>query len=228
MSNSPPVFGPDRDSSDAECETVCESVRGSGAEANAAATETLAVRRDARSGRFERRSATVSRDEARALGADTRFAPGTQAGRRHGVRAFQVRGEAALDADQRTALEAFRGGVEADQGGASELTTIGAGYVRRLCEMEVICDLLAVDLATRGMFTQRGRVRSTYGAFLQAVDRWDRLAQRLGTARRERRVPSLAEYLANRPSETDDDGPEEPGQDVSGTEPDRGHSGDDT
>jgi hypothetical protein len=125
-----------------------------------------------------------------------RFRPGNQAARRSGVRAFELHGEPALPSDLRDDLAAFRAGIQADQGGAGELTTIGAGYVRRLCEVEAICSLLGADLHARGLFTLRGRVRSTYGAFMAAVDRWDRIAMRLGIARRERRTPTLAEYLA--------------------------------
>lgn len=205
MCDSPNVFRADRDSRDSACEPVCEPMSDSDLGEITAVTETLAIQRDRRTGRFERSSLAVSRDDAPALGAETRFRPGSQAARRHGVRAFQLRGEAALEADQRAALEAFRAGLVADQGGCSELTTIGAGYVRRLCDVEAICALMAADLAARGILTQRGRVRSTYAAFLQVIDRWDRLAQRLGIGRRERRIPSLAEYLAQRAAIADDD-----------------------
>lgn len=135
--------------------------------------------------------------ESLAVGHDAagRFTAGNQDARRSGVRAFETHGAAALPSELRDAQAAFYSALEADQGGAGELTTIGAGYVRRLTELETICRLLGADLQARGLFTRRGRVRSTYGAFLQAIDRWDRLAQRLGLTRKARQVPTLTEYL---------------------------------
>lgn len=119
------------------------------------------------------------------------FTTGNQFARRTGVRAFEEHGEAALPQELRDDVAVFRSGVETDQGGESELTTIGAGYVRRLSEVEAIVRLLGADLQQRGLFTKRGRVRSTYNAFLLAVDRWDRLAQRLGLERKQRPIDPL-------------------------------------
>ena len=55
--------------------------------------------------------------------------------------------------------------------------------------------LLADDLNRRGLLTSRGRMRSTYQAYMLAVDRWDRLAQRLGVERRQRAVNSFHEAV---------------------------------
>src|SRR5947207_3209703 len=63
-------------------------------------------------------------------------------------------------------LDGFRSALETDQGGRGELTTIRAGYIRRLTEAEALCRLLGADLLARGIFTKRGRTRSTFGAFL--------------------------------------------------------------
>src|SRR5438093_5356692 len=71
---------------------------------------------------------------------------------------------AALVAD----LDDFRTALEGDQGGRCELTAIRAGYIQRLTEVEALCRLLGADLRARGIFTKRGRVRSTFAAFLQA------------------------------------------------------------
>jgi hypothetical protein len=134
-----------------------------------------------------------------------RVLPGNQIARKAGVRAFELHGEAVLSAELRDDLAAFRAGVEADQGGADELTTIASGYIRRLGELEAICNLLGADLQARGLFTRRGRVRSTYMAFMAAVDRWDRLATRLGMARRPRPVVPINERLS-RPVTADEAG----------------------
>lgn len=136
-----------------------------------------------------------------AVGATTRFTEGNGAARRTGVRAFEERGAAALPPDVRDALASFQAGVTADQGGPGELTTIGAAYVRRLVELEGCMDLLVADLRTRGLMTPRGRVRNSYTLLLQTIDRWDRLAQRLGMRRRERQVPSFTEYRQQRTAE---------------------------
>jgi hypothetical protein len=93
-------------------------------------------------------------------------------------------------------LDAFRSALEADQGGREELTTICNGYVGRLTEVEGLCRLLRADLMEHGIFTKKRRVRSTFAAFLTAVEKWDRLAQRLGMERRTRRVnQSPVEWL---------------------------------
>lgn len=103
--------------------------------------------------------------------------------------------------DLRQSIDAFRAGLISDQGGASELSTIQAGYLTRLCDVEVCCRLIQNDLVTRGLFTAKHRVRSTFDKFLLTIGTWDRLAQRIGMDRRARQVPSLAEFLEQRSGE---------------------------
>src|SRR5437867_13238693 len=74
----------------------------------------------------------------------------------HGQHAYQHRG---LPEDLRLSIEDSRRGVIADQGGADALTTLQAGYIARLCDVDVAIRLLQNDLIQRGMFTGRGRVR---------------------------------------------------------------------
>lgn len=81
------------------------------------------------------------------------------------------------------------------------LSAIEGGYVRRLGELETVSRLLAGDLAQRGLFTPKGRVRSTFSRWLETLDRWDRFAQRVGVERRARRVSSLGEFFAEREHE---------------------------
>jgi hypothetical protein len=47
------------------------------------------------------------------------------------------------------------------------------------------------------MFTARGRVRTVFNSYLLAVDRWDRLAQRIGIDRKSKRVESFAAAITN-------------------------------
>jgi hypothetical protein len=44
--------------------------------------------------------------------------------------------------------------------------------------------------------TAKGRVRSTFSKWLEALDRWERLAGHIGDGRKSRAVPSLSAYLA--------------------------------
>ena len=64
------------------------------------------------------------------------------------------------------------------------------GLVRtvRLAEVEVTLRLLAHDIAGRGLLTPSGGVRRVYDQLLAGVDRWDKLAQRIGVKRRVRDV----------------------------------------
>ena len=123
---------------------------------------------------------------------------GNSAARKTGVRAFETRGPAALPADMRQSVDEFRAQVIADRGGVDELTAVEGAYIRRLAELETVTRLLASDLAQRGLFTPRGRVRGTYGRWLETLDRWDRYAQRVGLERRSKPAPSPADYWRQR------------------------------
>ena len=110
-----------------------------------------------------------------------------------GVRRYETKGT--LPDELRAQVDAFGAGLVADQGGASEVTTIGGGYVRKLRHLEGYCELLAADLKKHGITTKRGSVRSAFTAYLAAIDRWDRIAQRLGMARRAKPVQDVDAYL---------------------------------
>jgi hypothetical protein len=129
---------------------------------------------------------------------------GNETALKHGLRRFEQRG--AVPDELRVTTEEFRDGLVADQGGADALTTVRAGYCRRLSEIETCVRLLQNDLVQRGLFTPRGRVRNTYSRLLETIDRWDRLAQRLGMERRSKQVPSPQEYWAQRQNSTKDRG----------------------
>jgi hypothetical protein len=130
--------------------------------------------------------------------ANGHFIAGNTARRLHGVRAFETTGR--IPDVLRQTVEEFRESVIADRGGPSDLSTLEAAYVRRLSEAETVARLLAADLAARGLFTPKGRVRNTFQRWNEAVVLWDRLAQRVGVDRRARPVPSLRDYLAQRPA----------------------------
>lgn len=130
--------------------------------------------------------------------ADGTVRPGNQAARKHGVRAFEERGASALPADLRVSIEDFRAQIISDRGGVDNLTAIEAAYVRRLGELETVARLLASDLASRGMFTPRGRVRGTFSRWLETLDRWDRYAQRVGVHRQAKPIEGIREWAERR------------------------------
>jgi hypothetical protein len=107
---------------------------------------------------------------------------------KHGVRAFEARGESALAPVVRDTVDRFKEQVIADRGGPDNMTAIEFGYVRRLGELEAVARLLAADLATRGLTTPRGRVRGTFSRWLEALDRWDKYARVVGIGRKARPV----------------------------------------
>jgi hypothetical protein len=120
--------------------------------------------------------------------------PGNQLHRTHGTYSFRDRGEAALPSDVRMTVAEFKAQVVSDRG--VELSAIEAARIGHLAEVETTLRLLAHDLATRGLMTAKGRVRSTFSKWLEALDRWERLAGHIGDGRRARQVPSLSDYLA--------------------------------
>jgi hypothetical protein len=127
--------------------------------------------------------------------ADGTVRTGNRAAQTHGVYAFENRGPAALPADLRISVDEFRAQVISDRGGVDNLTAIEAAYIRRLVELETVVRLLTADLAQRGLFTAKGRVRSSISKLFEGFDRWDRYAQRIGLDRCPRQVQTLSERL---------------------------------
>jgi hypothetical protein len=126
---------------------------------------------------------------------------GNQLAFKHGVRRWQTTGT--LPDDLRVSVDEFKQQLIADRGGVDTLTAVEAGYLRRLVDIETILRLLTNDLSARGLFTQKGRVRNTVTKWFEALNTWDRFAQRVGVERKPRSVPTLAEYLASRAAEPD-------------------------
>ena len=77
------------------------------------------------------------------------------------------------------------------------MATLEGTYVRRLARQEGALTLLENDMAARGVTTARGRVRATYAAYLTTIGTWDKLAMRIGLARKARptqTIESILEY----------------------------------
>ncbi len=79
----------------------------------------------------------------------------------------------------------------ADRGGDSELSTLECSYIRKLADTEIVIRLLTSDIARRGLFRPSGAVRDVHDKLMTALATFDRLAQRIGLARRPRRVNIL-------------------------------------
>ncbi len=124
------------------------------------------------------------------------FVRGNQARRTHGAYSFRDRGEASLPPDLRMTVAEFKSQVITDRGGPQELSAIEAARIGHLAEVETTLRLLASDIARNGLLTKKGRTRTVFGRWLEALDRWERLASHVGDGRRARAVPSLSAYLA--------------------------------
>lgn len=127
------------------------------------------------------------------------FASGNSSALRHGLYSRQVR-EALLpeQAEARAALAEQRRAIEDDLGGADGLSQVTRDLIGRYCELRLIADFLAHQLATVGPLTGKGRTRAATTAYLAVVDRQNRLALTLGLERKAKRVPSLAEVMDGR------------------------------
>jgi hypothetical protein len=126
---------------------------------------------------------------------------GNQLHRTHGAYSFRDRGDAALPPDVRMTVVEFKAQVVSDRGGLDELSAIEAARIGHLAEVETTLRLLASDIARNGLLTKRGRTRTVFGRWLEALDRWERLASHVGDGRRARAVPSLSDYLAQAATE---------------------------
>jgi hypothetical protein len=125
--------------------------------------------------------------------ADGTLRVGNRAAETHGVYSSRRR-EPPAD-PLRPSLDDFTAGILSDLGGVGEISTITRGYVSQLQNAEIVVRLLTSDFAQRGLFTPRGRVRSSYSKLVQAILLWDRLAQRLGAERRPKHVSAYDALL---------------------------------
>lgn len=148
------------------------------------------------SGRFTAASSKV--------GERTRFQPGNPGQWRHGLRS--ARAAAALLPGQeaiRAAMLERRAAVVADLGGPDELSQVASDEIDRYARLHVLHESLWREIEARGVLTAKGRQRAALTALLAVSDRIDRLAARLGLARRPKHA-NVATTLAR----LHDDAPE--------------------
>lgn len=136
----------------------------------------------------------------RAAKRDTRFKKGNTAALKHGLARYKAK-RTLTDEDITSFVTQFSADLTSDQGGPSELTAIRGGYVRRLTDVEAMLHICAKDITTKGFFTAGGAARATVNTFMSLLDRWDKLASKLGMDRRQKRVASLEDFLTQREGE---------------------------
>ena len=122
---------------------------------------------------------------------------GNTGGLVHGARRVELGRETVLDTARRLEI---RDAVFRDLGGRDRVSTTLAELVEDFARAVVLRDLAFDHLAAVGPLS-RGRRRAVVDLYLHASARAERLAVRIGLTRRERRVPSLADYLEGRDPE---------------------------
>jgi len=122
-----------------------------------------------------------------------RFLPGHQVTLKAGIARFKNYG--ALEPELAEARAADLAGLVADRGGAAALSTAETALVERAANVITLCRLYERDLAARGPFTPRGRVRATTTGYLAAIGTLQRLLSTIGLERRPRQVDSGLGWL---------------------------------
>ena len=96
-------------------------------------------------------------------------------------------------ADLVESVDAFKANVVTDLGGEAEMSELEKSYVDKLGFLEVASRLLVSDLGRNGVILPGGRrPRESLDKLLSVIDRWDRLAQRLGMGRKTKPLPGSA------------------------------------
>ncbi|MDP3720029.1 MAG: hypothetical protein Q8T13_19885 [Acidobacteriota bacterium] len=89
--------------------------------------------------------------------------------------------------------------IEADLGGAPNLSRVHRDAIRDLLRLELVGEFLFDRLLESGPLTGKGRTRAATMTYLQVLDRVQRLRQMVGLARVSRPVTSLTEALMAQP-----------------------------
>lgn len=82
-----------------------------------------------------------------------------------------------------------------DLGGSDEVSRVMRGLVQRFASLEVLTNAMFERLLIEGPFTLKGRTRASFTGLLSLIDRYERVARAIGTARRTKRPTTLAELL---------------------------------
>lgn len=96
----------------------------------------------------------------------------------------------------RREVDAIVAGIVADKGGESECSTLLKSYIRELGEVVLMLRLLVNDIAAHGLLSPSHAPRRVLDAYFAGVDRFDRLATRIGVKREARPLRSnLTEFV---------------------------------
>jgi hypothetical protein len=117
-----------------------------------------------------------------------RLLPGNLTRQTHGVVTLERRGDGALPPGARRARQERIERMLVDLGGEDGLSQLSLGLVERAAQLSVMLDVYEADFEARGMWTARGRQRTSVATYLSILDRYDKLAQRLGLERRSKHV----------------------------------------
>jgi len=91
---------------------------------------------------------------------------------KHGVYAYQNRGPQGLPPDLRLSVEEFQHGVICDRGGRDNLTTLKAGSISKIKDIEAVLRLYNAEIMRRGVFTEGGRERSMMRGWREFLKLW--------------------------------------------------------
>ncbi len=120
------------------------------------------------------------------------FLPGNATRLVHGGRRRRV---LELPDEVREAIELKRRLIADDLGGEASLSQLQRDLLERYLSLDALAAFQAAELSRGGMLTAHGRTRALFSAFLATCDKQVKLASLLGFERREKRAPTMAEYL---------------------------------
>ena len=121
------------------------------------------------------------------------FLAGNEEALIHGGRRLQTGGETAMNEADRVALRDL---VFSDLGGSENISAVMREMVEDFARAVVLRDLIWKHLACVGPLTSAGRRRAAFDLYLQASQRAERLAARIGTDRVGATVPTITEVLS--------------------------------
>ena len=118
---------------------------------------------------------------------------GNEAALIHGGRRLQTGGETAMNEADRVALRDL---VLSDLGGSENVSTVMRELVEDFARAVILRDLIWEHIAVAGPLTKAGRRRAAFDIYMQASQRAERLAARIGTDRVGATVPTITEVLS--------------------------------
>lgn len=143
------------------------------------------------------------------------FLRGNQSAVSHGLYRYRDRGT--LPPNLKVSVDEFREQLILDQGGLDGLSAVRAGLLRLLVDAEVGRRLMMNMVIARGAESKSGR--AAYDRLLATIDRWLRIAEKLGVERKPREVETIQSWAASvrdvtptrtqdAPASSSDDAPE--------------------